>query len=457
MSVIETGLCRIEKIDNNGLGVGNSPKGPVLLPFTLPGEMVSFERHKYRSSSNCVLISIISPSKDRVAAQCKYFGVCGGCRLQHLRSELYNDYKQKLLRDVLRSAKINIISEPMPKPMIIIDAGNRRRITLHAIKKQDQIYMGFYRFHSHQIVNIDSCPLVTTELSNLLLPLKDLLQHILEDKQKAEISLMHADNGIDLMVQVQGEITSKTKEREQLKEISLSILAKYGVIRFTLRAIGEDCIFELAMPHVIFDGAKIEVEADAFLQSSALSDKILSKLVLDFCSAPLEPREEIAPEIRPPAQLVLESTTKPKVIDLFCGRGTITLPLSRHYDVTGVEIDERALTALRKGAVAANREIKLILQDLWDKPVLANDLQAYDIAVINPPRIGARPQCDELAKSGLKKIIYISCNLKSFVKDAKILINHGYQLVSVAPVDQFYWSHHLELVACFTINLSYKY
>lgn len=438
MSIIETGSCRIEKIDNKGLGVGISPKGPVLLPFTLPGEIVNFERHKYRSSSNCLLTSIISPSKHRVLAQCKYFSICGGCRLQHLSPELYNDYKQKLLQDVLESAKINIT----PEPIIIIPAGNRRRMTLHAIKKQDQIYMGFYRFHSHQIVNIDSCPLVTTELSALLLPLKDLLKHLLEDKEKAEISLIHADNGIDLIVEIQKEIDVQEKERERIKELSLPTLTKYGVIRFTLKAIDEECIFEIALPHVIFDGAKIAIEADAFLQSSTLSDKILSELALGLCNAP--PADNVG-NFLPQTEIAI----KKRVIDLFCGRGTITLPLSCYYDVTGVEIDEKALIALRKGAAEAKREVRLIQRDLWNKPLLAKDLKNYDIAVINPPRIGASPQCQELAKSNLKKIIYISCNPESFAKDAKILIKSGYKIVSVTPVDQFYWSHHLELVACF--------
>jgi 23S rRNA (uracil1939-C5)-methyltransferase len=178
----------------------------------------------------------------------------------------------------------------------------------------------------------------------------------------------------------------------------------------------------------LFDEVKVDIDAHCFLQSSFESDRILQEFITKHA---------------------LDFGADLKAIDLFCGRGTYTLPLSRYGKVDGFESDPKALEALSKAAKAASRDIELTKQDLFNNPVQTELLSKYNFAVINPPRAGAKEQVIELSQSSIKTIIYISCNPETFAQDAQILIKNNYQLTEVTAFDQFYWSPHLEVIGIF--------
>jgi 23S rRNA (uracil1939-C5)-methyltransferase len=139
-----------------------------------------------------------------------------------------------------------------------------------------------------------------------------------------------------------------------------------------------------------------------------------------------------------------------KAVDLFCGRGTFTFALSRFCEVDGFESEATALAALEKAALQFNRQVKVIQRDLFNSPLSVDELNQYRFAVINPPRSGALSQCKNIASTKLDSLVYISCSPESFAEDAAILCSEGYSLQEVTPLDQFYWSHHLEVVGYFT-------
>ncbi len=415
MAIVEEGICKIVSLNSQGLGVGSSEMGPVELPYVLPGDVAEFERHSYRGKSNCILKNTLEQNASRAEAPCKYFGACGGCLLQHLPDQDYTAFKLSLLTTAIDAHKIS--TDIMP--MITIPGGSRRRANMEAIKKNGQLFLGFHRFHSHQIINIDACLALDPELSSIIIPLKEALAKVMGDRQKLQLFITKASNGIDISIEIQ--------KCEGLSQLQRAILAEFAQIHNITRLIFRyrkfiDAIHEKEKPYILFDNVPVEIDAYCFLQSSFKSDRVLSGLVVDYLK-----------------------DAGSRAVDLFCGRGTYTVPLSRFMEIDGFESDKKSLTALGKAAP----QLKLFHRDLFASPVLADDLAGYQACVINPPRAGAEAQCIELAKSKLQKICYISCNPQTFARDVNILAAGGYILKTVTPVDQFYWSPHLEVVGYF--------
>jgi 23S rRNA (uracil1939-C5)-methyltransferase len=419
MTLIEEAKCTIKYINDNGLGVSSTELGEVELAYSLPGEIVRFERHQYRRTKNCLLKEIEVKSEMRASPPCKYFRACGGCLLQHLNIDLYNDFKFNLVTSHLHKNNIDTVVNPV----ITVPFGNRRRANLEGIKKHDQLFLGFHRFHSNQIINIDNCMALSPELSTILPSLKNILELVLDNKQKIQIFITKTDNGIDCSFTIQ--------EHKSLNETQREILYKFAkannIIRLAFRHRKNiDIIYEIEKPFVKFGDIEVEIDAYCFLQASSMSDKILSDLIIEFF-------------------YTMNELSEIQVVDLFCGRGTYSLPLSSSYKVHGFESDKLSIDALRK----ANNDINLYVRDLFLHPLTNSELINYDYAVINPPRAGAEAQSVYLAISNIKKICYISCNPKTFARDAAILTANNYKLTSVTPVDQFYYSPHMELVGFF--------
>jgi 23S rRNA (uracil1939-C5)-methyltransferase len=421
MAIIEEGTCTIERINHKGLGVCSSNGKDVEIPYVLPGEEVSFSRHSYKGKSNCTLNEIIQKSPERIEPACKYFGICGGCLLQQFSKPNYESIKLQMLTKHLEDAQITT----KINQIISIAPGNRRRAVFEAIKKDTHLAMGFHKFHSNQIINLDSCPALLPELSNIIEPLKQMLGNILQLKQKAQIFLTMASNGIDITLEIYKQPRLSDEQRQQLSIFASS----HNLVKLIFRAKKfTEIIHKIADPYVLFDQTPVEIDAHGFLQASFASDQILSDIVLKYAS-------------------LLEE--KSKVVDLFCGRGTLTLPLSQKFMLDAFESDAKALAALTKAQMQANRQINVHKVDLFQNPLTSKELGNYELAVINPPRAGAKAQILQLSNSKIKTIIYISCNPQTFSQDAKILIDGGYKLVEVTPLDQFYWSGHLEVIGLF--------
>lgn len=421
MALIEQAQVKIETVNSSGLGVGRTNMGPVELPYVLPGDIAEFERHAYRGKSDTILKNIVEKNATRKEAVCQYFGACGGCLLQHLSDENYAKFKVELLTNLIEA---NIVIHPL----ITVPFGQRRRANMNAVKKGDQLFLGFHRFHSHQIINLDHCPSLLPELSMLIAPLKSVLGVIMEDRDKLVMFITKAASGIDVSIEIHNRTSLEDHKRALLKEFAL----KYNVARLIFRYRKRiDVIHGNEVPYVVFGGVKVEIDSHCFLQSSDMSDMILGDMVVQYLVGTSD-NDDMLP-----------------ILDLFCGRGTYTIPLSHHSHVDGLECDAKALKALGDAAAKNNLPIALQQRDLFSYPLQANELTKYRKCIINPPRAGAEAQIKEIAKSDIKQICYVSCNPETFVRDAKILTDAGYRLVEVTPFDQFYYSPHLEVVGYF--------
>ena len=141
-----------------------------------------------------------------------------------------------------------------------------------------------------------------------------------------------------------------------------------------------------------------------------------------------------------------------QIVDLFAGCGTLSLPLLDNItNLLTVEQSEDALAALKFGVDAAGigGRVKTASRNLFDAPLMPDELEGFDIAILDPPRSGAAAQCQMLAQSGIATIAMVSCNPASFARDAAILTESGFQLEWVQVIDQFSFSNHLELIGAF--------
>ena len=140
-----------------------------------------------------------------------------------------------------------------------------------------------------------------------------------------------------------------------------------------------------------------------------------------------------------------------RAADLFCGSGAFTLALARKAAVAAYDSEKDSIAALTAALRNAQglKPITAERRDLFRRPLLASELNAFDAVVIDPPRAGAKAQCEQLAASKVQRIVSISCGPATFARDARILIDGGYTLEKVTPIDQFLWSAHIELSALF--------
>ena len=137
--------------------------------------------------------------------------------------------------------------------------------------------------------------------------------------------------------------------------------------------------------------------------------------------------------------------------DLFCGAGAFALRLARRHEVHGFDSDASAIAALERGAAAARgfRPLVALTRDLFQRPLQAEELAPFDAVLFDPPRAGAEAQAREFAASGLRLVVAISCNAATFARDARILVEGGFRIETVTPLDQFRSSPHVEIAAVF--------
>ena len=410
MALRESSICIINKINSKGLGESFTEKGPIFLPFVMEGEKVEFERHNYRGKESFVLKNIAAASKDRSSPLCKFYQSCGGCLLQHFSEKTYIEYKSKILKE--------IIGEEVP--VIFLDNHKRRRLNLVFKSTNQKLLLGFYRYKSNNIVNIDSCIASEDKISNLIPSIRMLLEKICLDGDSGEIFILSADNGIDVKIKLESKERFNEVNRRKLK----SFFGTHGVIRVSYFHNKNEIVKIMEeVPYVNFGGENVQVEADSFLQATKESDRVISNLVLDYIG---------------------DSENK-TIADLFCGRGTLTIPLMKKgHKVLGYENDKNSLIALSNASSGVDVE----LRDLHYNP-LDVELTKFDIIVLNPPRSGAEQQVKNIVnRNCAEKLIYVSCSLKSFMRDYSIL-KTNYRIKNLVAIDQFKWNPHIEIIAQF--------
>lgn len=335
---------------------------------------------------------------------CPYYAACGGCTLQHLGPTSYTAYKRSLVEDALSFSHVQTSLEPM----ITAHGDGRRRATLHARGKE----VGYMARRSHDLVDIMECPILVPALRERAPALTRPIAATIGD---CDVAFTATDTGLDVAV----------RSEKRLKPDKLTTLAqRANVARMSLNG---EIVLQARPPAVRMGKASVEIPIGSFLQATGMAEATL-------------------------AALVVEGVGNAKsVADLFCGMGPFALRLGEKAKVFAADSDRAALAALEK-ALRFTQGLKPVtpkVRDLFREPMVPVELKDFDAVVFDPPRAGAEAQSRELAKSKVKTVVAVSCEPKTFARDAAILIAGGYRLEKLTPVDQFAWSNHVELVGVF--------
>jgi 23S rRNA (uracil1939-C5)-methyltransferase len=400
----------IDHIGHQGDGVALAGGKQVYIPYTLPGETVTFSRS---GEERGALRENVSPSPDRIAPICRYFGVCGGCVLQHWRAENYRAWKRGLVVDALAHEGVNA---PVAD---LVDAHGegRRRAVLHARRTREGVAVGFMAHRSHTVVAIDHCPVLAPTLARAFAIAERIAAPLATKEKPLDLQFTATEGGLDVDVRGSGPLDAAT--RSSLARIA----AEERLARLTRHG---DIVAQLVEPVLRIGPARVALPPGAFLQATEAGENAL-------------------------AAIVREAAVKAsKIADLFCGVGTFALRLAENARVLAIDSDEAAVSALARAAKAPGlKPLEAVHRDLFRRPLAAAELKGFDAVVLDPPRQGAEAQVRALARGAVPRLIYVSCNPASFSRDARILCAGGYRLVRVTPVDQFRYSAHVELVGVF--------
>jgi 23S rRNA (uracil1939-C5)-methyltransferase len=399
----------IARLGAQGDGVADGPEGPIFVPFTLPGELVRIAVELETDRGD--LLEVLTPSPDRIEPVCPHFGVCGGCALQHMEEGAYLRWKRDQAIAALRSRGLDAEIEPVrPVPL-----ASRRRAALALGRTEDGAALGYRRARSHDLIDVAACPVLIPGISDSLSKLKTALAPLLGGKHEARVTMTETLNGLDILL-----------EGVRPAPASLGAFAgkaaALGVARLT--ADGESITLS-GTPEVDLSGARVKLPPGAFLQASRQAESALVELVGEGIG------------------------TATRVADLFAGLGTFTFALARSAAVEAYEADEAALAALAEAArrTPKLKPVRTFARDLFRSPLSPKELQVYDAVVFDPPRAGASAQATELAKSRVPKLVAVSCHPGTLARDLRILVDGGYRIARVVPVDQFRFSPHIEVVA----------
>jgi 23S rRNA (uracil1939-C5)-methyltransferase len=401
-------------LGHRGDGVAEGDGGPLYVPYTLPGETVEVEGvtgHPDRRH----LLRVEHASAERVQPVCPHFGECGGCAMQHWRPDRYGDWKRETLVRALEHAGLAV---PVGD---LIDAHGegRRRATFHARRTgHDILAVGYMAARAHRIVAIDRCPILSRSMEGAIKAAWSVAEALGPTTKPLDIQVTASDAGLDVDVRGSGSLSSR----------ATAALARVADMHRLARLTRHrELVVQRAVPTLRIGKATVALPPGVFLQATAAGEATLARLVTEYVG------------------------DAKSVADLFCGLGPFALRLAETARVRAADSDAPAVAALRQ-AVANTSGLKPLeadARDLFRRPLVPEELKRIEAVVFDPPRQGAEAQARQLAASAVPLVVAVSCNAATFARDARILVDGGYRLDAVTPVDQFRYSPHVEIVARF--------
>ncbi|TIO31214.1 class I SAM-dependent RNA methyltransferase [Mesorhizobium sp.] len=403
-----TARFTIARLGSQGDGVAETETGEVFIPFTLPGETVTAAREKDRAT----LMSVLETSPLRVDPACRHFTECGGCAVQHIEAEAYHRWKRDKVAHALNSKGIACDVDAL----VPCAPQTRRRVVFTARRSEAGMRLGFVRALSTEIISIQECPISLPEIVAKLDRLKALAELVCATTKSFRMTVTVTGSGLDVAVHESGKLG------ENQRRVASNFVIAEGLARLSVDG---EIIIEPKKPVVMFGGIAVAVPPGAFLQATEAAEQAMADIVGQHL------------------------TRAKKVADLFAGCGSFALRLAARSEIHAVEGDAAALSALDRAFRFATglKRVTSERRDLFRRPLTFKELNAFDGVVFDPPRAGAEDQSKQIARSDVPLVAAVSCNPVTLARDLHILVDGGYALKSVTPIDQFLWSPHVEAVA----------
>jgi 23S rRNA (uracil1939-C5)-methyltransferase len=403
-------VVAIDRIGTEGDGVATATDGTVFVPFTLPGETVRIARDGARAH----VTGIVTPSPDRRAPACRHFGTCGGCALQHWEASKYRAWKAGLVGTALAARGLDVRLEPL-RPAA---HGERRRAVLTARGGTTGPLLGFHAEGTHTLVDIAECPVLAPTIVAALPGLRALVAPLVSRRGSLRLTVNLLDNGLDVAIE--------GSERGLDSPLRASLAKAATTLRLVRLSLDGDPLAVAATPVLDVAGVAVTPPPGAFLQASRTAEQAMAGLIVE----------------------ALPKKVK-RVADLFCGLGTFTFAIARRAQVLPIDAEAPLIEALSAASRNASglKPIETRLRDLMREPLSPLELGELDAVVLDPPRAGAEAQAQRLARSKVATVIAVSCNPASLARDLRLLVDGGFAIERVTPIDQFLYSPHVEAVA----------
>lgn len=408
---------KVFDLGRQGDGLLKCENRVLFISGALPEETVEYEAE---GENRARLIRVSEPSADREKPLCPFFGDCGGCALQHLKTDAYRRFKMRCLKELF-PADMELPEFDAP---VFVGFESRRRATFALLWNGRARRFGFNAKQSGRIVEICDCAVLIPALKKLIAPLKeyfcDQSRSFPKKSGVGDVCVQMTDTGADIL------ITLPFNPDLEWRQSAAAFAREIGAARISWR-VGErgepEPLAVLRTPEIKLGEFVLKPPAGVFLQPGAEGQNALTAAVVEYAGK------------------------AKRVYDLFCGAGTFTLPLlKKKRIIKGADNAPAALAALR---AASDGRVEVSERDLFKTPLYPDELAGFDTVVFDPPRAGAKAQCEQIAASDVSRAVAVSCNPVSFARDAKILTDAGFKLKRLRPVDQFVFTPHLELAALF--------
>ena len=424
----------IESIDQEGIGVAHVDGKVVFIDGGVTGERVTFTRRRSRGNFDLGSVSqVLRESSQRVQPRCRYFGICGGCAMQHIEPSAQVAAKQRVLEDNLaRLGKVK--PEQLLPPVLGPSWGyrNRARLSVHYVAKKGGVLVGFHERRSSFVADTMSCEVLPPAVSALIPQLREMFTSMTLRDRMPQIELAV---GEDVTIFVLRNLEPIPEE----DAATLRTFADRHGIQWWLQPKGPETahpFYPMQAPALDYRlpefGLSLRYRPTEFTQVNAGVNRILVKRAVDL----LDPK---------PGE---------RVGDLFCGIGNFTLALAtRGPDVVGMEGSPSLVARATENAKLNGLEdrARFIAHDLYtDAAGALERLGPVDKLLIDPPRDGALGICKGIGDDGPSRIVYVSCSPATLARDAGVLVNvKGYRLTKAGVVNMFPHTGHVESMALF--------
>lgn len=411
-----TQTLTIARMGHQGDGIAETPNGFVFVPGALPGEVISAEVRDGRVEA----FDLIEASPDRRPIHSETYAECGVAPMQHWADEPYLAWKRDIIIQTLAREGI----ETEVEATVAVPQASRRRLALHARSGPGgRVLLGFKARRSWRLVELTDCPVSDPALTAALPALARVAAPFLgHPKSAPTLHVTLTDTGLDVDVtgveKKSGGLTADMTAR------AIAAAAEAGLARLSLDG---DTLVMARQPRITFGRASVPLPPASFLQAAPAAEAAMVSRAVEAVRG------------------------AKKVADLFCGAGTFTFPLAEVASVMAADSSAASIAALKAGVATAQglKTIEAQARDLFRRPLSPYDLKGCEAVVIDPPRAGALEQTQQLPGTKASVVVGVSCNPQTFARDARILIDGGFRLDKVTPVDQFLWSTHVELVGVF--------
>lgn len=424
----------IMRLSHDGRGIAQIDGKTTFVFGALAGEDVSISYLKKKSKYDEAKVEKIhKASTIRVQPRCDFFGLCGGCSLQHLDQNAQISFKQNVLLEQLQHfGKVSPLSV-MP-PLVANAYGYRRkaRYSVRYIMKKERILVGFREMHHPRyIAEISSCQVLHPRIGLLITPLQECFSAMNNKTSIAQVEVAVGDENAALVL----------RHLEPLDENDRAILigfAKLHDVWLYLQP-GKLSSIHKVYPHdgrdllsYVVDDIGFDFHPVEFTQVNAEINQLMIKQAVSLLD--LQPSDV--------------------VLDLFCGLGNFSLPMARRsQSVTGIEGERSLVNRAQKNAEKNGiTNAQFLMADLNRSEELVRLVQetSCNKILIDPPRSGAEAVVSNVPLETISTLVYVSCNPATLARDAGILCQRGMQLISVGVMDMFTHTEHVEAMALFT-------